>query len=208
MPKFIDLTGQRFGRWLVIKRVGTNNHGSPTWKARCDCGIVKIINGMALRQGASKSCGCYNKDVHREVCLKRNTTHGLVHSKAYHTWVNMRQRCENPKATAYKKYGAKGITVCERWKTFENFYADIGEPPSPLHTIERKDPKGEYAPGNCRWATQKEQQNNRSNNHRITHGGETKTLNQWAAHIGINRSSLTRRIKNWGVERAISTPAP
>jgi hypothetical protein len=118
----------------------------------------------------------------------------------------MRQRCENPNCTPYPKYGAKGIRVCERWQAFENFYADMGEPQSPQHTIERKDPKGDYEPTNCRWATQLEQQNNRSSNRVITAFGKTQTLQQWVRETGFAHKTILGRIDRlgWNVERALT----
>jgi hypothetical protein len=207
MPKLVDLTGKKFGRWLVIKRDGENAHGSPTWLVRCECGTEKIVNGMALRQGASKSCGCYNRDVRREINMSRSTHKSArrgARSKAYATWVNMKSRCNNPNASGFHKYGAKGIKVCDRWDTFENFLADMGEPPSSAHTLDRIDPKGYYTPNNCRWATQKEQQNNRSNNHLITHQGTTKTLMQWSECLGVPHKTLHYRLKNWTLEKALT----
>ena len=167
MPAFRDLTTQRFGRWTVLSRANDYLPGNPQWLCRCECGQEKIVRGSILRAGKSKSCGCLNSELRRAQCIARNTSHGLSKSPTYDTWVNVLQRCENPKASAFHKYGAKGVTVCERWHTFENFLADMGERPGRL-TIDRIDNTKGYEPGNCRWATQKEQQNNRSNSrHRL-----------------------------------------
>ena len=118
----------------------------------------------------------------------------------------MINRCTRPSDESYRFYGAKGITVYDPWlKDFQTFLADMGEPPSEVHTIERKDSKGNYTPENCVWATMKEQQNNRSNNVHLTYNGETLTLSQWADRIGINRKTLQFRLRRgWSIERALT----
>jgi hypothetical protein len=167
MSKIIDLTGKRFGRWQVLelrperKRYGRYGRSQtvPLWLCRCDCGTDGIVRGPALRTGWSKSCGC----LRREMFLRRRhivTTHGMSRSRAYRCWYNMKQRCFNPQAVSYSNYGGRGITVCERWLIFENFYADMGDP-SPGMSLDRIDPNGNYEPGNCRWATVVEQLANR-----------------------------------------------
>jgi hypothetical protein len=208
MPKLVDLSGKRFGRLLVVERAGSNIHGSAMWKVRCDCGTVKLINGGTLRLGDSNSCGCLNKDQKKAMCIERNSTHGMAKTKTYKVWNGMLQRCGNPKSSGFHKYGARGIKVCEHWNLFENFYADMGDPPSPKHTLDRINPKGNYCPENCRWTTQKVQQNNRSNNRLITFKGRTKTLQQWSIATGMNHKTLSRRLDKWGVDRALSTPKP
>lgn len=142
------------------------------------------------------------------MCIARNTTHGKSRTKVHVAWQQMRQRCEDPNSTAYHKYGAKGILVCERWKKFENFYADMGEPPTAKHTLDRIDFRGNYEPGNCRWATQLEQQNNRSSNRLLTAFGRTQTLQQWVRETGMSHKTITCRIdrNGWSAEKALSVP--
>lgn len=125
----------------------------------------------------------------------------------YNIWISMRNRCERPKARGYKNYGAKGVSVCERWKLFENFLADMGPRPSADKSIDRFPNKtGNYEPGNCRWATQREQQNNRTNNHRITINGVTLTLSEWARAAGLKPSLVNDRINRygWTIQMALS----
>lgn len=116
-------------------------------------------------------------------------------------------RCTKPSNCNWKRYGARGITVCERWMKYENFLADMGERPSVKHSIERIDNSGHYEPGNCRWATAKEQANNRRDTVRLTYKGETKCLTTWAAELGYSQGCLKYRLKNgWTVEKTLSTP--
>lgn len=192
MPKFIDLTGKKFGRWTVTGRGEDTAYKHPRFWCLCDCGATKLVKAQSLRNGQSKSCGCWNIEVHRQVCIKRNTTHGMSKTRVFDTWVNMRTRCNNPKSTGYHKYGAKGIKVCERWESFENFLADMGQPPTPKHTIDRIDSREGYRPENCRWATMKEQQNNRLNNRKIIIDGVTMNLQQWAEKLKISRKTLAK----------------
>lgn len=144
----------------------------------------------------------------REIARDRMTKHGHAprggNSKTYRIWSSMVARCTIPSATGYDRYGAVGISVCERWRDFERFLADMGECP-PRHEIDRfPDIDGHYEPGNCRWATRSEQMQNRSNAHWITFNGEKLSVTQWAARLGINKSSLYERLKRWPVERALT----
>jgi len=120
----------------------------------------------------------------------------------------MLQRCRNPNASGFHKYGAKGTKVCERWTSFEAFLEDMGEPPTSSLTLDRIDPFGGYEPGNCRWATMKEQQNNRTNNRHITFEGRTQTLQQWADETGLDRKTISTRIDHlgWPVSEALTLP--
>lgn len=128
-------------------------------------------------------------------------------SRAYRCWINMRQRCHSPKAQAYAAYGGRGITVCERWQTFENFLADMGEPP-PRMTLERKNNDLGYEPGNCVWATYKAQNNNRRGNILVTVEGRTQTVAQWSAETGLTFITIWRRVRDgWDPLRAVTQPS-
>lgn len=187
----IDLTNKRFERLLVLSRNGNTSDGSALWKCICDCGSERTIAGTALRAGRHKSCGCSSPRFTSERC----TTHGMVKTKTYKTWLGMLSRCsEKSKGKTRKNYWSKGIRVCERWKTFENFLQDMGETPDGL-TLDRIDGNGNYEKGNCRWATDKEQANNTSANLLITHIGKTQTLAMWADDIGIKANTLLYRIR-------------
>ncbi len=155
MPKKVDIRGQRFGR-LVALSPAPNKGAFTQWNCRCDCGneIVTYTNG--LRSGHAKSCGCLQP----ETAAKTNLIHGQGGTPTYFSWQAMIGRCTNPKHIAYPWYGARGITVCKRWRTFANFLADMGERPKGT-TLDRKDNEKGYEPGNCRWATRIQQDANR-----------------------------------------------
>ena len=164
MPAPIDLRGQKFGRLTVVRRNGhaVSPAGNSTrlWLCLCDCGAEVNVRSTSLRFGVSNSCGC----LQREVNVRRSTVHGHHRRGAttteYHSWAGMLQRCTNPAAEKWQIYGGRGIQVCERWQSFDNFYADMGKKPSSKYSIDRIDNDGHYEPGNCRWATAKEQRAN------------------------------------------------
>lgn len=150
MPAFIDRTGARYGRWVL-----TAYAGGSKWSCTCDCGAVRIVPGRDLVSGKSKSCGCLRDDHAGD----SRRTHGESNSRAYSTWLHMRQRCLSPANFRYPSYGGRGIAICERWNTFENFLADMGHPPEGM-SLDRIDNSKGYSPSNCRWATQKMQVHN------------------------------------------------
>jgi hypothetical protein len=159
--RLIDLTGQIFGRWQVVSIHPERDRGKkPLWLCRCRCGSSeRLVRASGLRGGWSLSCGCLKDDVHAQRLTKHGHAAGKT-SRVYMAWANMLQRCTNPNLKEFKDYGGRGITVCDRWRSFEAFLADMGEP-APRLTLDRIDTNGSYGPDNTRWASRYEQVHNR-----------------------------------------------
>ena len=194
-PRVTIPVGTRFGKLTVLGEgplLGSRRVRS--LECRCDCGTITSPSLQNLRrENGTRSCGC-----DKEMVLKRQQetgrTHGMRQSRVYGIWHGMKQRCLNPNAKEYKWYGARGIQVCETWRnSFEAFYADIGDPPSDQHSIERIDVNGDYEPRNCCWAEQAEQASNMRTNINLTHKGQTMNLSQWARQLDIPRATLMYR---------------
>lgn len=201
MGKSIDLTGQKFGRLTVIEKA--ENKGKYTaWICKCECGENVIVRSDHLKSGFTKSCGCLRK--------KSHIRHGLNHTRIYKIWSHMKSRCCNQKDCHYKYYGDRGIKVCDEWlNDFEAFYNwAMSNGYDDTLTIDRIDVNGNYEPSNCRWATRKEQSNNRRSNHLLTYNNKTQTIKQWADEYNITYNKLSSRINkyNWTIERALNTP--
>jgi hypothetical protein len=144
----IDITGLRFGRLTVIERV----EGRHTlWRCQCSCGNEIIVRSGSLRAGTTRSCGCFSNESRSE----RMTTHGMSKTPLYFVWNTMIQRCHRPSSPSWADYGGRGIKVAKRWRTFQNFYEDMGDRPSPQHTLERINNSKGYEPGNVKWATRR-----------------------------------------------------
>lgn len=165
MAIFKDITNQTFERLYVLAYAGKKSHGASIWLCHCACGNFKRVRGDSLWTGKTKSCSCLQIDIVTRHGQARRT---MGWSSTYRSWQAMKRRCLNPKVRGYKNYGGRGITICERWlESFENFLADMGPRP-PGMSLDRIDPNGNYEPGNCRWATAKEQSlNKRSSNRSI-----------------------------------------
>lgn len=197
--------GARFGLLTVVgrpfKKEGKQHHYHVHCK--CDCGGEKTVQCYNLTKGYTTSCGCE----HRRMLERRNTKHGMCGTRTYCSWQAMLKRCLNPKEPAYPNYGGRGIKVCDRWRdSFENFLADMGECP-PRMSIERDRVNGDYEPGNCRWATDMEQANNKRNTIFFLFNGKMKTAAQIAREVGIKYQTFRDRIeRGWSVERAANTP--
>lgn len=200
MSSKVDLTDRRFGLWTVVAESGLDKHGSWAWLCRCDCGVERVVRGSQLTQGRSRSCGC--------VPSKGTTTHGQTHAPLYKRWQGMLGRTLYPTNAGYEVYGGRGIIVCERWHTFENFAADMGDGFKPELWIDRIDAEGNYEPGNCRWVTPREQFRNLRKNRYIAFAGRSHIVDDWAPILGLNASTLRVRLfRGWSVERALTKGA-
>lgn len=210
-----DITGQKFGRLTVI-RCAAKEYKGRIYLCLCECGNTKLIKQCNLGK-STKSCGCLRKEVaKRKRCILVGNKHGVTHgmrpggrkSPVYNSWQSMLKRCYSPKHDAYKNYGARGVTVCDRWRSFANFYADMGDRP-PGKTLDRfPNNRGNYEPGNCRWASLGEQSNNKTNSYLISAFGKTQTMQQWAREVGLHPGVLRRRLKflGWPIDKALTTP--
>ncbi|MBD2201542.1 hypothetical protein H6G33_09305 [Calothrix sp. FACHB-1219] len=202
MSKIIDITGQVFGRLTVIKQIGFNKDRRALWLCKCSCGNETTVTGKALRAGTTRSCGCL---------IVRNgvekTKHGMTDTKEWNVWRGMMKRCYQPTQDKYPLYGGKGIIVCERWHTFQNFYEDMGNVPEGM-TIDRIDSSKNYEPENCRWVDIYVQNNNRGDyNVRWSYKGKDQTVSEWARELGCNNTTLfERQRRGWSIEKILSTP--
>ena len=200
--RVIDLTGQRFGMLTVLERAGRKRN-RVAWRCRCDCGKESIVCALDLRSGDVKSCGCMKGSWIAESKLK----HGMSGSRLYRVWAGMKDRCLNRNEKEYPNYGERGISVCNEWMEFEPFQKwALANGYSDKLTIDRIDVNGDYCPENCRWATWKEQANNKRNNRFLEFNGRRQTVAQWAEEIGIDWTTLLDRLSRHSIEEALSMP--
>lgn len=197
MGKFRDLTRIKVGRLTVISRAPnlSNINSGTQWNCVCDCGQKRIVGSGNLLRGRAKSCGC----LHKEIVAAKSTKHGRINTPEYKIWKGMKGRCYMPTNGSYVNYGARGISVCDRWRqSFESFLTDMGSRPSAKHSIERIDVNGNYEPSNCKWATRFEQENNKRTNVFVTWNGKTLTYSQWARELNENPATIRERYLRTG----------
>lgn len=207
MSNRIDHVGQSFGRLSVLKMDCISPYGQAKWLCLCECGKKCSVLGDNLRRGNQVSCGCRNREI-AAISAKKRAKHGMYLTPTYKTWRSLKDRCLNPKATSYKSYGARGISLCAEWRdSFEAFLSDMGKRPSLGHSIDRINNDGDYTQNNCRWATRLQQQNNKRNNRKISWRGRVFTVAELARELGFTHSAVLKRIRlGWSVERITTEP--
>jgi len=186
-----DLTGLTFGDITVIGRaadmVSPSGRNSPMWKCLCTCGATLIRNSKSIkRKSAVKSCGCLTSI--------GVATHGMYRTPTHSTWISMKGRCENQSNKDYPRYGGRGIKFCKRWRSFNEFHADMGNKPEGL-TLDRIDNDGGYSKENCRWATVAQQNRNKSTTVSVSIGADTYCLAEWKRKLGIKSSAFSKEVK-------------
>ena len=193
-----SLVGMSFGEWTVSAFAYNGADRHARWECKCSCGTVRIVSGHNLKGGQSVSCGCHRPN---------NKRHGETGSSLHSIWKNMIGRCSCESNTAYGYYGGRGITVCERWLVYENFRDDMGERPSPNHSVDRINNNGAYSPENCRWATREQQGRNKRNNIMVAIGTEVACIAEWCDRLHLNRDTVYMRLHiGWTPMQAILAP--
>lgn len=214
MVKQIDLTGQTFNQLTAIKIAYIKNR-KPYWEWKCDCDNIKVIDIYSVISGSIKSCGCLRS----KIMSQKTSKHNMSKTRIFRIWSLMKDRCYNSKSTQYINWGGRGIKVCDEWlgeNGFINFYnwamanGYIEEQlPNGRNKLEldRIDNDGNYEPSNCRWATHKQQQNNKRNNRLITYNGETRNITEWTEFMRFPKYLLKNRLDyGWSIEKALTTP--
>lgn len=199
----VDLTGKTFRRLTVTGFAGRRHGRKRYWHCRCVCGHELDVYQYNLTSGRQKSCGCAKI----EAITRLKFSHGMCKTSVYRRWAAMVERCESAACASFKNYGGRGIKVCERWRRFENFYADMGEPPTNSDTLERSDNNGNYEPGNCQWVSRKVNNRNRRSNRYLTLNGVTHSMAEWCEQLGVSYSAIsTRVLRGWTDEQTLTQP--
>ena len=199
MGSFIDISGQRFGKLLVVdldrRRIEERKKSGKKqilyWNCICDCGNKKSIDSYTIRTGQSQSCGCYGIEQRR----KSTTIHGLSKGRLKRIYYNMRSRCLNPNTPKFHNYGGRGITICDEWMSGLQVFVEwaLNNGYDEKLTLDRIDPDGNYEPSNCRWVDIKTQNYNKRDNRLFEINGDAKTAEEWCNDYGINRNTFWER---------------
>lgn len=191
-----DLTKQKFGRLTVLEKTDERRSGHIVWKCKCDCGKECLVSGKTLRNGGTTSCGC------------ARIKHGESRTRLYNIWTQIKDRTENPENWGWDNYGGRGISLCEEWHDYPIFSKWAKENGYTEDTsIDRIDVNGNYEPNNCRWATEKEQANNRRTCVMIEYNGKKQSMADWARELGISYETIrTRHRRGWDTKRMLTTP--
>ena len=206
------LIGNRYGRWTVVdsaeaRVVGRGEHRR-YWLCKCECGTQREVSEPSLLSGKSLSCGCYHRDRMKSVG-KVNLKHGMSDTRLYRIYKHMKNRCYNQSDIRYDRYGGRGIKICDEWSEFEPFMIwALKNGYDDSLTIDRIDVDGDYSPSNCRWASVKEQNNNRSSSHYYTIDGVTHNISEWANIYNVPYKRVWKRLKyGWDIQRALTEPS-
>lgn len=211
MGKHVDISGHRNGKITVIRRAvkGTDERG---WLCRCECGAEVWLSKYEATRDSRKSCGCWYTEYQKNKSVYGANNHrpiagisgARVHLPEYSVWRGMKQRCFNTRSKAYGDYGGRGVTICERWLTFENFLEDMGRRPSADHEIDRKNNDGNYEPGNCHWMLSKYQARNTRKNPIVEYLSVRMPISDWADFFGLPPKKLYQQISRVGSQTAIT----
>jgi hypothetical protein len=204
MRRLIDLTGRKFGRLTVVD-IAHKKNGIVYWNCQCDCGNKKNVSGIDLKNGHTKSCGCYNRE-----CLSNRKIHGLSKKRIHNIWCGMKARCYNQNVKSYPQYGGRGITVCEQWRNDSVAFIEwsLANGYTNSRSIDRIDSNGNYEPRNCRWVLWDIQCRNTRQNHFVSINGITKCLSDWAREYGVTVQTAIKRMKRgWTIEESIGLTA-
>lgn len=191
MSRLINLCGEKFGRLTVVERAENDKSGRAKWKCLCLCSSFSVVSSYNLISGGTTSCGCFKKQ--RQI--EANIIHGFCKTPEFRCWVHIRQRCNNKNDKSYKDYGGRGIKVCRRWNSFQNFLHDMGERPAHGWSIDRINNDGDYTPKNCRWASKATQNENKRKSIRIKVGKSKMTINRIAVVFGKTYACIYKRYK-------------
>ena len=208
MGRKIDMVGKKYGRLTVIKENGMTKHGNAKWDCLCECGNIVNVVGSNLRHGITSSCGCFQKERAREARKKISNPNCFYKKPWFGSYKSMLRRCYDEKEIGYKRYGGRGIKVCEEWHDIANFEKWVNTSNySKGLTIDRIDNDKDYGPNNCRWVDMRVQSNNRRNTIYFTNNGETHSAGDWARILNVDISVLhRRRSKGWTDKEILETP--